>query len=111
MFFFFFTYAGVQETQDTGLSNRSVSFSGVIKKPARGPGSLTRVESDTTGATLNVHAQSPTIEEGAELVNGGAGVGEGGENFASKLAMIQSQLQEKIGEKPSSKPTGGTASR
>ena len=42
-------------------------------------------------------------------VNGGGP--EGGITFASKLAMIQSQLHEKIGERPSAKPSGGTASR
>ena len=96
--------------QDNGLGNRSLSFSGVIKKPARSPGSLTRVESDTTGVKLNGHAHSPTIEEGAEIpVNGGGP--EGDTSFVSKLAMIQSQLHEKIGERPSAKPSGGTASR
>ena len=116
MYDFFLSYQSVSESQENGFGNRSVSFSGgsVVKKPARGPGPLTRVESDTTNVRLSGYAQSPTIDEGIEMTSSEDGGNAGGALFASKLAMIQSQLQEKIGEKQpmSDRPVAnGTVSR
>ncbi|XP_066933784.1 BAR/IMD domain-containing adapter protein 2-like [Clytia hemisphaerica] len=104
---------GQDEKQDTGLSNRSLSFSGPIQKPARHRFDQTcRSESDeaadgrrgSAGPPVAAKPKSPTIEEQNEphFPNGE------GESFSSKLAMIQNQLQVKMGEKPKSTMNGHT---